>query len=558
MDQSRSEIVRFIQTWLIVYFSLTYCFLTAKLVSPGKIRFLLISPVVCLFLLLPLRLTSIHLGGSTAFFISWLATFKLILLSFNKGPLSSDSNISLLRFIAAGSLPIKIIPKSKLDAAPRGRPAPDTDPGSQIWKPAMRYAVKAVLLAVVCKLYDFTARLHPTAILFLYCFHIYFLLEFMLAVVGVAARAVLGLELEPQFNEPYLATSLKDFWGKRWNLAVTSILRLTVYEPTINLITGPICQLSRNQAEPIAVLATFGMEDPESTLRPVASYLRPKLHNAWKDKRKALFTENSDKIRRVIDNLQKKLDEPFLNIQLYEKALDLFEEDPPTSVILHKHLLRTIAASIVEVLLVDLDKHNKLKNGIEVEETSDLEIAPLGPGDRISIAKGLPGSLSTKALTVVETLEGKRVEAFTTAMRDVAEECGLSLKKLDKKLERTLLHSYRKDLTSQVSAEADPVPLLPKVVSLLYVQVYSRALQAPGRAINACITRLEDKLDASSYKILLDYHRATVTLLALMSASVGDEEDCTSDRTLTKRELLESLMPSLKSLVLNPKPTAKT
>ncbi|CAM8879117.1 unnamed protein product [Rhodiola kirilowii] len=279
-----------------------------------------------------------------------------------------------------------------------------------------------------------------------------------------------------------------------------------------------------------------GMEDPESTLRPVASYLRPKLHNAWKDKRKALFTENSDKIRRVIDNLQKKLDE----------------------VILHKHLLRTIAASIVEVLLVDLDKHNKLKNGIEVEETSDLEIAPLGPGDRISIAKGLPGSLSTKALTVVETLEGKRVEAFTTAMRDVAEECGLSLKKLDKKLERTLLHSYRKDLTSQVSAEADPVPLLPKVVSLLYVQVYSRALQAPGRAINACITRLEDKLDASSYKILLDYHRATVTLLALMSASVGDEEDCTSDRTLTKRELLESLMPSLKSLVLNPSQPQKT
>lgn len=92
---------------------------------------------------------------------------------------------------------------------------------------------------------------------------------------------------------------------------------------------------------------------------------------------------------------------------------------------------------------------------------------------------------------------------------------GLHLKKLDKKLERTLLHSYRKvglpvygdteiwvgqvdrqlekldsiykpvklltilpffifhsqDLTSQVSAETDPVSLLAKVVSLLYVQV---------------------------------------------------------------------------------------
>uniref|UniRef100_A0A7N0U045 E3 UFM1-protein ligase 1-like domain-containing protein n=1 Tax=Kalanchoe fedtschenkoi TaxID=63787 RepID=A0A7N0U045_KALFE len=97
-----------------------------------------------------------------------------------------------------------------------------------------------------------------------------------------------------------------------------------------------------------------GMEDPESTLRPVAAYLRPKLNNLWKDRRRALFTENIEKISRVLDALQKKLDEAFLVIQLYEKALDLFEDDPRTS-----------------------DKHNRLKNGIEVEETGDLESAPL-------------------------------------------------------------------------------------------------------------------------------------------------------------------------------------
>ncbi|CAM8908647.1 unnamed protein product [Rhodiola kirilowii] len=279
MDQSQSEIIRFIQTWLIVYFSLTYSFLTAKLVSPGKIRFLLISPVVCLFLVLPLRLTSIHLGGGIAFFISSLSTFKLILFSFNKGPLSSDPNVSLLHFLAAGSMSIKITPKSKLDVTPHGQPAPETDLGSQIWKPAMRYAVKAVLLAVVFKLYDFKARLHLTAILFLYCFHIYFGLEFMLAVVGASARAGLGLELEPQFNEPYLATSLKDFWGKRWNLVVTSILRPIVYEPTMNLITGPTCQLSRNKAEPIAVLATFGVS---AIMHELMIYYLGRLHPTGK------------------------------------------------------------------------------------------------------------------------------------------------------------------------------------------------------------------------------------------------------------------------------------
>nr|XP_023914227.1 E3 UFM1-protein ligase 1 homolog [Quercus suber] len=107
------------------------------------------------------------------------------------------------------------------------------------------------------------------------------------------------------------------------------------------------------------------------------------------------------------------------------------------------------------------------------------------------------------------------------------------------------------DLTSQVSAETDPVSLLAKVVSLLYIQVHHKALQAPGRAISVAVSRLKDKLDDSAYKILTDYQTATVTLLALISAATGDEEDCSSDRILTKRELLENQMPALKGLVLS-------
>lgn len=136
------------------------------------------------------------------------------------------------------------------------------------------------------------------------------------------------------------------------------------------------------------------------------------------------------------------------------------------------------------------------------------------------------------------------------AVREFAEESGLMLKKLDKKLERTLLHSYRKDLTSQISAETDPVSLLPKVVSLLYVQVHGKALQAPGRAISVAVAKLKDKLDDIAFKTLADYQSAAVTLLSLISAGTGNEEDCTSNRILSKRELLESSMPALKSLVL--------
>lgn len=292
-----------------------------------------------------------------------------------------------------------------------------------------------------------------------------------------------------------------------------------------------------------------GIDDPETIIRPLANYLRPKLVNFWKQRRKALFTENAVKMKNLLDNLQKKLDESFLNMQLYEKALDLFEDDQSTSVILHRHLLRTTAAAIADTLIHNLDMHNKIKNGVEVEPQISDSVS-LSPGERTAMAKSFPGSLSNMALAIVEALEGKQVETFMTALRAIAEESGLILRKLDKKLERTLLHSYRKDLTSQVSAESDPVSLLPKVVSLLYIQLYHKALQAPGRAISVAITRLKDKLGESAYKILTDYQAATVTLLSLISAATGDEEDCTTDRILTKRELLESQMPALKGLVL--------
>lgn len=52
-----------------------------------------------------------------------------------------------------------------------------------------------------------------------------------------------------------------------------------------------------------------GIDDPETITRPLANYLRPKLVDFWKQRRKALFTENAEKMKNLLDNLQKKLDE---------------------------------------------------------------------------------------------------------------------------------------------------------------------------------------------------------------------------------------------------------
>ena len=42
-----------------------------------------------------------------------------------------------------------------------------------------------------------------------------------------------GYELAPQFNQPWLSTSLSDFWGRRWNIVASSCLRFLIYEPII-------------------------------------------------------------------------------------------------------------------------------------------------------------------------------------------------------------------------------------------------------------------------------------------------------------------------------------
>ncbi|KAK9267930.1 hypothetical protein L1049_010367 [Liquidambar formosana] len=262
------EISNFIKVWLTVFVSLSYCYTVGKITPKGFTRFLAILPIVCLFLVLPLYLNTIHLGGTTAFFIAWLANFKLLLFVFGKGPLSSDPFISLGRFIAVGCLPIKIQqnppPNSEekrlsngngnpsLNGGNKGDPSPKTTKKAS--KSPLNSMAKCLVLALLARAYTYSEYLNPTVLSILYALHIYICLEFILALVAALARTLLGFELEPQFDEPYLSTSLQDFWGRRWNIMVSSILRPTVYEPVLHVSTRI---MGRKWAPVPAVLGTF-------------------------------------------------------------------------------------------------------------------------------------------------------------------------------------------------------------------------------------------------------------------------------------------------------------
>ncbi|KAI6704619.1 hypothetical protein NL676_007581 [Syzygium grande] len=241
-----TELHNFIFVWISVVTALIYCRYISKLIPIGPKRLFFFLPVILLFLLLPLRLTTITLSGLTAFFVTWLCNLKLLLLARGKGPLAPSPPLSLPLFVAIASLPIKISPSL-------GSVASKNCGGNGLKSPA-NYITKCLLVVSLVPLLQWSDYVHEKVMMTAYSIHMYITLEVALAVVGAAAGRLIGVTVEPQFNEPYLATSLQDFWGRRWNLMVTSILRPSVYEP-IRSASGHI--MGRQWAHLPAVLAAF-------------------------------------------------------------------------------------------------------------------------------------------------------------------------------------------------------------------------------------------------------------------------------------------------------------
>ncbi|XP_051128937.1 acyl-CoA--sterol O-acyltransferase 1-like [Andrographis paniculata] len=239
------EINNFIKVWLSAILSITYCYYAAAMLRKGPPRLAAFLPVIGLLLVLPLQLRSMHLCGFTAFFLAWLAVFKLLMFTYGIGPLAADS-ISLPEFIAVACLPIKL----------RTQESQETIPHKKGSKSILNYAIKLILLAFVIIGYGYVDHMHSKIVLFMYGLHIYLLLEIQLAVAAAAARLLLGVELEPHFDEPYLSASLQDFWGRRWNLMVTGILRPTVYFPVLR---WSAVVMGRKWASLPAVMATFAV-----------------------------------------------------------------------------------------------------------------------------------------------------------------------------------------------------------------------------------------------------------------------------------------------------------
>ncbi|KAK0573544.1 hypothetical protein LWI29_009692 [Acer saccharum] len=230
------ELRNFMILWFIVLLSLCYCYAFGNKISKGIKRLLFVLPIVVLFVYLPLDLYSFHLNIFTSFFIGFLGNLKLLLFAFGKGPLSSNPSISLAVFLAVASLPIKLQQNPPPNGQNKDHPSPNKKPNNG--SPILIYATKGPILAMVVYTYtNYWEHINPKMLLCFTCLHFYLLVEMTLVLISALTGALLGLKLEPTFNEPCLSTSVQNFWGQRWNLMATDILRHTVHQPAKKMFT---------------------------------------------------------------------------------------------------------------------------------------------------------------------------------------------------------------------------------------------------------------------------------------------------------------------------------
>ncbi|CAN6251459.1 unnamed protein product [Urochloa humidicola] len=198
--------------------AMLYARLVAINVRPGLSRLLFLVPALALLLVLPLAAPLYSTRGTAAFFLAWLGEFKLLLLTAGRGPL--DPDLHPVPFVFTGTLPVKLLRQSPDAAAAPVKVAP----------PLLSSGIKVAVMVVLLQVFHGKDRMHPYVTFALYGVYMYCFLDSLLPCLGALGRA-LGMGLEPQFDRPYLSASLQDFWGRRWNLMASAVLRPAVYAP---------------------------------------------------------------------------------------------------------------------------------------------------------------------------------------------------------------------------------------------------------------------------------------------------------------------------------------
>uniref|UniRef100_A0A671Q6P7 E3 UFM1-protein ligase 1 n=1 Tax=Sinocyclocheilus anshuiensis TaxID=1608454 RepID=A0A671Q6P7_9TELE len=180
--------------------------------------------------------------------------------------------------------------------------------------------------------------------------------------------------------------------------------------------------------------------------------------------------DSSEEMLQELD-LQEEITNLYNNIRLFEKGTKLFSDE--TQATIAKHVLKTVCTDATNVLLSFVAAEHM---------TSDSSTA-ITSEIRLKILAKLSDEVKSPLMKLHNSLSGKAIEDFLSCLEMSAEECGLLLKKGDKKRERQALFVHRQALSEQLKDTEDPALVLHLTSVLLFQNVTHCMLHAPGRCV---------------------------------------------------------------------------
>jgi hypothetical protein len=163
--------------------------------------------------------------------LSWWCLFRVIGFAVGHGQGVQESSFGRTAFYFIAPVTVRYN-----NGDSKQRPQLQYENGRQL---LVSLAMKAACFACIVNLLVRLPIVHELPLLELLCNSglVYCAASVLMDGPGSAVSLLFGVCMQTHFNEPYLATSLADFWGHRWNLMAGGILRESVYSPLMILYT---------------------------------------------------------------------------------------------------------------------------------------------------------------------------------------------------------------------------------------------------------------------------------------------------------------------------------
>uniref|UniRef100_A0A8C2FCK5 E3 UFM1-protein ligase 1 n=1 Tax=Cyprinus carpio TaxID=7962 RepID=A0A8C2FCK5_CYPCA len=252
--------------------------------------------------------------------------------------------------------------------------------------------------------------------------------------------------------------------------------------------------------------------------------------------------------KKNMKDLQEEINNLYNNIRLFEKGTKLFSDE--TQAAIARHVLKTVCMDVTNVLL----------SLVAAEHMSSDSLTAVTSEIRLKILAKLSDDVKSPLMKLHNSLNGKAIEDFLSCLEMSAEECGLFLKKGDKKRERQALFVHRQALSEQLRDTEDPALVLHLTSVLLFQNITHCMLHAPGRCVPHIIGFLQSKIPEEQHKLLSQYQSLVVKQLVEQGhsqekkSSLGEgAEDgpVVSDDTEGLQKELHSLTRDIKDIILS-------